>query len=113
MWMVLGPVLGAILLGWEKDIKENEDMDEVGTELKFIAVDLLTRTVRNSFLDFNVLDSLVSPVTTWTPFAFSYATSELENACSTVFGSKSWADGLLSSASSLRMWKPLLRSLED
>lgn len=87
MFGIGGCLLGGILTGWLKDLlEENKDNTDFMTGVGLAAANVAVRTVKNSFLDFNIADSLGGPLTEWTPFAVSWSTNTIKNVYTTATG---------------------------
>lgn len=64
MFVVGGLILGGILSDWLKELlKENKDNKDFLVGCKLAAAKILVNTVRNSFVDFNALNSIGEPLT--------------------------------------------------
>lgn len=70
MFMIIGNILAALMSGWYKDLEDESDRTDIADGLKLTAANILCRSVKNSFLDFNFIESIGVPATQWSPFAF-------------------------------------------
>jgi hypothetical protein len=76
LWLVGGTLISGAMTKWMKDLlKENKSNTDLATGCALAAANVAVWTVQNSFLDFNIFDSLGSPLTNWTPFALSFMSS--------------------------------------
>ena len=67
---------------------------------------ILIMSVKNSFLDFNITNSLIEPTTTWTPVSLEWAIRTLKNIYNTALGDRDFWDGVVNSSSALKQIKP-------
>ena len=74
MFAIVGSLLGMLLGDWLDELKEeNKDNDDFMTGLKLAAANVAVSSVKNSFLDMNFIESIGSPIGSWTPFAIEWA----------------------------------------
>lgn len=74
--LLIGSILGGLLEGLADDeIKKAKKSGQFGDAMAATSLNLIAKTVRNSALDFNMVDSLFSFVGDWNPFSISYATN--------------------------------------
>ena len=72
--LLIGSILGGLLEGLADDeIKKAKKSGQFGDAMTATALNLIAKTVRNSALDFNMVDSLFGFVGDWNPFSISYA----------------------------------------
>nr|DAR48434.1 MAG TPA: hypothetical protein [Bacteriophage sp.] len=74
--LLIGSILGGLLEGLADDeIKKAKKSGQFGDAMAATSLNLIARTVKNSALDFNMIDSLFGFVGNWNPFSISYATN--------------------------------------
>ena len=74
--LLIGSLLGGLLEDLaDEEIKKAKKSAQIGDAMTATALNLVAKTVRNSALDFNMVDSLFGSVEDWNPFSISYATS--------------------------------------
>lgn len=74
--LLIGSLLGGLLEDLaDEEIKKAKKSAQIGDAMAVTALSLIAKTVRNSALDFNMIDSLFSFVGDWNPFSISYATN--------------------------------------
>ena len=72
--LLIGSLLGGLLEDLaDEEIKKAKKSAQIGDAMAATALSLIAKTVRNSALDFNMLDSLFGFVGDWNPFSISYA----------------------------------------
>ena len=69
-------------------------------------------SVKNSFLDFNMFESIGGPSLQWTPFATEYLTRQVSNVYKTLLGEQNLFDGIARSSAVTRQFKPLFGVLK-
>ena len=113
MFMIGGVILAALLGDWleklEKDNKKNED-PLVG--LGISAANIAVMCVKNSFFDFNVVQSIGSPIYQWTPFSFDWGVRTIKNITKVAMGDEDIVDGLIKMTSGTRQFKPFFDSIK-
>lgn len=113
MFLVLGSILGALLGDWLKELKdENEDNTDFMTGVKLAGVNVLAASVKNSFLDLNFVESIGSPIGSWTPFAFEWTSRQWSNISKVASGDEDLWDGVLKIASGSKQIKPMFDALK-
>ena len=74
--LLIGSLLGGLLGDLADDeIKNAKKSTQIGDAMTATSLNLIAKTVRNSALDFNMIDSLFGFVGDWNPFSVSYATN--------------------------------------
>jgi len=74
--LLIGSILGGLLGGLADDeIKNAKKSGHMEDAMAATALNLMAKTVKNSALDFNMIDSLFGFVGDWNPFSISYATN--------------------------------------
>lgn len=72
--LLVGSLLGGLLEDLaDEEIKKAKKSAQIGDAMTTTALSLIAKTVRNSALDFNMIDSLFGFVGDWNPFSISYA----------------------------------------
>ena len=107
IWMMGGVLLAGLLADWLKELKaDNKDSKDLSTACKLAAANIFVASMKNSFLDFNTSDSLVSPVTSWTPVSIEWSARTLKNVYNIGMGKTDFWDGIVKSSSALKSIKP-------
>lgn len=107
MWIIGGVIIAAIMGDWLKELKEDlKDSIELSDSVKLAAANVLTMSVKNSFLDFNFHGSLIEPVTSWNALSLDWGKRTLKNIFEVAFGDKTIWDGVVNTSSALRQIKP-------
>ena len=74
---------------------------------------LLFKTVHNSALDFNAINSLFDISLDWNPFAVSYMSNFLSNTADLAVGDKSFSNYITSSFSGTKPFRPIFSCIEN
>lgn len=113
MLLVGGVILGGLLKDWLKDIKEesreNTDFME-GCILAAANVGIMS--VKNSFLDFNFIETVGSPVGQWTPFAFEWTLKQWKNLTKVASGDEDLWDGALNTVGMGKQIRPIFDAIK-
>ena len=113
MFAVVGSMLSAALGDWLDELKEdNQDNDDFMTGVKLAAANVAVMSVKNSFLDFNFIESVGSPVGQWTPFAFEWAGRQLKNIMKVATGDEDIWDGVLNIAGASKQLRPIFDAVK-
>lgn len=113
MFLIIGSILGALLGDWLKELKDdNVDNTDFFTGVKLAGANVLVGSVQNSFLDLNFIESIGSPIGSWTPFAFEWTRRQLNNVVKVASGDEDLWDGVLKIASANKQIKPLFDSIK-
>ena len=107
MWILIGSA--ALLLGdWtddeEKKFKESGNFDDA---LSATFAGLVSKTVKNSSLDFAWWEAIFNVSMDWNPFSLSYVAREAQNLMNLAVGDDTMGDTLVKSFSAARQVKPL------
>ena len=113
MFMLGGCILGSLLGDWLDDLKnENKKNKDFVTGLGIAAANVAVLSVKNSFLDFNALDSIGGVVQTWTPFSFEWTGRTLKNIWNVATGDEDFWDGVIKTSGGLKQVKPVFDSIK-
>ena len=113
MFAVVGSILGAVLGDWLDDLKEeNEDNDDFMTGVMLAAANVAVMSVKNSFLDFNFIESVGSPVGQWTPFSIEWAGRQISNIMKVASGDEDIWDGALNVAGASKQLRPIFDAIK-
>ena len=109
-YLIFGAVIASILKANANNLKieakKNQDLGlAVGASMAYIAY----RTCSNAASDFNFFDGILSPLTvSVSPFSFNWWTNTSKNALNTLFGDKTFIQGLSNSMAVTKQFKPIL-----
>lgn len=113
MFFVLGSILGALLGDWLQEMKdEKKDNTNLMEGVKLAGANVLVSSVKNSFLDLNFIESIGSPIGSWTPFAFEWTARQWKNISKTATGDEDIWDGILNIASANKQIRPIFDSIK-
>lgn len=113
-WLLIGIILGGLLEGLADDeIKKAKKSGEFGDAMFASGTQLLFKTVHNSALDFNAINSLFDISLDWNPFAVSYMSSFLSNTADLAVGDKSFSNYITSSFSGTKPFRPIFNCIEN
>ena len=113
MFVLGGLILSALLSDWLDDLlKENKKNKDLSTGIAMAAANIAVMSVKNSFLDFNFIESVGSPVGQWTPFAFEWGSRFVKNWWNVAVGDEDFWDGVVKSSGSLKQAKPILDAIK-
>ena len=113
IFAIIGSFITAALGDWLKDLKEeNKDNTDFATGLQLAAANIAVMSVKNSFLDFDFIDSIGSPIGNWTPFALEWTYRQYKNVYKVATGDEDIWDGVLNIASVNKQIKPMFDSIK-
>ena len=112
MFMLIGPMLAAAMKNWFDDEKKNANDKDLGDATYLTAINIARMSLKNSFLDFNFIQSIGEPGVVWNPFAFSYLTEQCKNVVKTATGDKDIIDLIVNSNSAMKYSKPMWNTLK-
>ena len=113
MFLIIGSLLGALLGDWLDELKdENRQNKDFMTGLGIAAANIAVMSVKNSFLDFNFIESVGSPIGQWTPFAFEWGGRIMKNWWNVAVGDEDFWDGVVKSSGGLKQIKPALDAIK-
>lgn len=88
--LTLSAVVGAFVNSYTSDmmrkLRANADKSSIIDGAELAALNIITKSLQKSFLDFNFLDSIGEPGLTWNPFAFTWAMKTATNVFSWSIG---------------------------
>lgn len=112
--LLIGSLLGGLLEDLaDEEIKKAKKSAQIGDAMAATALNLIAKTVKNSALDFNMINSLFGFVGDWNPFSVSYAANQLSNGWSFITGDKNWEQTLCSAFSAARQMRPILNCINQ
>ena len=110
----IGSLLGGLLGGLTDDeIKNAKATGHFEDALAATSMSLIAKTVQNSALDFNMIDSLFGWTTDWNPFSIGYITNQCSNAFEFMTGDKNAVSTLCSGFSAARQMRPILQCINS
>lgn len=113
MFAIVGSIIGALLADWLKDLKEeNKANDDFATGCMLAAANVAVSSIKNSFLDLNFIDSIGSPIGSWTPFSLEWVARQSKNIYKTATGDEDIWDGVLNVASVNKQIRPIFDSVK-
>lgn len=113
MWVLFGCIISGFLKEWLKELTDdNKKQHDIGQGLALSAASIAVYSLRNATFDFNFMDSLGTPLTSWTPFAFEWAGREAKNIMHIATGDEDFWDGCLNVFSSAKQVKPFFDSIK-
>ena len=87
------------------------DRGDLDKALAYASYNFMYKTFKQSFMDFNFIDSIFSPTVDWQPMSFSAMTKLAGNTWEYMTTDKSFASTLANSSAVTRQLKPIIRSL--
>lgn len=109
-WAIHGILIVGMLSDWDKEEKkEAKKSNDAWSRFQYTSQYILSKSFSNSFLDFNITESLVSPTTTWTPMMLEWSGRTLGNIWNVLFGDKNAWNAIVNSTSTTRVFKPMLQ----
>lgn len=113
MFFIFGSIIGGLLGDWLEEMKEeNKDNTDLMEGMKLAAANIAVSSVKNSFLDLNFIDSIGSPIGSWTPFALEWAGRQFNNVAKVATGDEDIWDGALKIASANKQIKPIFDAIK-
>lgn len=111
MWLIVGNLSAALLLSWYDDLEEDASDDFVDG-IMLSAANIAVKSVSYSFLDFNFIESISSPIFQWSPFTFEYIGRVLKQWASVPFGEKDIWDAVVGSTNVTKQFKPMFDTIK-
>ncbi len=113
MWLIGGSIIGALLADWLKELKEDNIKNrDVVTGLGITAANIAVMAVKNSFMDFNAIESIGGPLGQWTPFSFEWGARMTNQGIKVLTGEEDLWDGIVKTSGGLKQIKPVLDAIK-
>ena len=113
MFVLGGVIMSALLSDWlDELLKENRKNRDLSTSTILAAANIAVMSVKSSFLDFNFIESVGSPVGQWTPFSIEWGGRTFKNWWKVAVGDEDFWDGVVNSSGGLKQIKPLLDTIK-
>lgn len=113
MLLIGGVILGGLMDDWLKEIKEESRQNTDFMEgCLLAAANVSVMSVKNSFLDFNFMETIGSPVGQWTPFAFAWTGRQWANICKVASGDEDLWDGALNTVGAGKQIRPIFDAIK-
>lgn len=113
MWILFGTIISGFLREWLKDaMNENKKSDDFMAGLGLSAANIAIASLRNASFDFNFMDSIGTPITNWTPFAFEWTGKQVSNWLKIATGDEDFWDGCINTFSASRQFKPAFDAIK-
>lgn len=112
MFALVGTGICASLGNWKDDLEENSEKDSIIDGFKLAMADIAVKSARNSFLDFNFIDSIGDPTISWSPFALTYLQSQFENIWDSTIGDTSIIMGMSKTTALTRQFTPVFKAIK-
>lgn len=109
---LVGTGICASLGNWRDDLEENSEKDSIIDGFKLAMADIAVKSARNSFLDFNFIDSIGDPTISWSPFALTYLQSQFENIWDSTIGDTSIIMGMSKTTALTRQFTPVFKAIK-
>ena len=109
----VGNLVAMLLLPEDDELKKEHfaDRGDLDKAVTYASYNFFYKSLRNSFMDFNFIDSIFSPVVDWQPMSLSSITQLCGNTWHFATGDKSFTSSLANSCAVTRQLKPVIRSL--
>ena len=108
MFILGGQIICGLISGYLDDLTKESDVHDPADQAGLVMMRLLYATLRNSFADFNMLDSIGSPMMDWQPFSFSYISKDITNLWDMVTGERNVFKGLAGMSAATKPWTPVI-----
>lgn len=108
-----GNIVTMIMAPQDDDLKKIhlKDKGSMDKAVAYNAYNFLYRTLKSSFMDFNFIDSIFSPVVDWQPMSLSAMSKLAKNLWDYFTTDRSFTATLANSSAVTREFKPILRCL--
>lgn len=106
MFLIVGSIVNATTSRWLKSIREDMDDSFIDT-LTLTAANVAAKSLQNSLLDMNFVESIGQPGVSWNPFAFTYGIAQLKNLYSFATGEETLLQMLIKSSGGMRQTRPV------
>ena len=113
LWLIGGGIIGGLLAEWLKELlEENKDNDDFLTGCALTGANIAVWSVKNSFADFNMFESIGSPLVNWTPFALQFTTRTINNLGKYAVGDQDLWDTIVKTNGMMKQAKPLFDAIK-
>lgn len=113
MFLIGGCLIGALLGDWLDELKDDNIKNRDFTKgLGIAAANIAVMSVKNSFMDFNAIESIGGAVGSWTPFSFEWGTRTAKNIWNVAMGDEDFWDGVIKTSGGLKQIKPALDAIK-
>jgi hypothetical protein len=85
----------------KKEKEENRQNKDIITGALLAAANVVVSSVKNSAMDFNFIESIGSPIGSWTPFSFEWVTRFTKNILKMATGEEDFQDTVVKTFSGL------------
>lgn len=112
-WMLFGTIISGFMREWLREQMQDNKMGHDFIEgLGLSAASIGIYSVRNAAFDFNFIDSLGTPISSWSPFAFEWAGRQIKNISNICMGDQDFWDGVVNSFAVTKQTKPLFDAIK-
>lgn len=113
MWLFFGTLISGFLQGWLKELeKENKKSNDFAQGLILSAASIAVYSLRNASFDFNFIDSIGTPISSWTPFAFDWGGRQMKNWWNVATGDEDFWDGCINTFGATKQIKPMFDAIK-
>lgn len=113
MFLIGGCLIGALLGDWLDELKkDNVKNKDFVVGLGIAAANVAVLSVKNSFMDFNAVESVGGAVGSWTPFSFEWGARTMKNIWNVAVGDEDFWDGVVKTSGGLKQIKPALDAIK-
>lgn len=113
LWTISGTFIAGFMADWEDEFeKKAKKSHDINDALAAAMAKVALKTVSYSFLDFNFIDSIGSPLINWQPVSFSFWQKRMQDAWDVAIGDMDFSKALIRSSGTLGttsiFWETLL-----
>ena len=113
MFLIGECFIGALLGDWLDELKkDNVKNKDFVVGLGIAAANVAVLSVKNSFMDFNAVESVGGAVGSWTPFSFEWGARTIKNIWNVAVGDEDFWDGVVKTSGGLKQIKPALDAIK-
>lgn len=113
MFLIGGCLIGALLGDWLDELKDDNIKNKDFVKgLGIAAANIAVLSVKNSFMDFNAIESIGGAVGSWTPFSFEWGARTAKNIWNVAVGDEDFWDGVIKTSGGLKQIKPALDAIK-
>jgi hypothetical protein len=113
MFLLVGSFLGGLLAEWLKRLKDdNKKNKDLLVGAGIAAANVMVYSVKNATMDFDITDSIGSPLYNWDPFSFGWARREFKALSSAATGDSDIWDSLVNMSGATKQVKPLFDAIK-